>query len=213
MEKPKTTKLVTHIAECMVVYADAIPAVLALEALHKQVLPFLLRRLKEDVLNDLPPKIIQDYYCELSDLQRYLYDDFAKSKGGVSATDMVKTNTAGEGQRHIFQSLQYLRKLCNHPALVLKDKDAIDAALRHVPGGTKTLLNDIQHAPKLQALRSGALQFYDLLNGYVTHVGNFFSTVALVRHHPLQKSIKARWRTIPRVTNRSRSIESSSFVR
>ena len=42
---------------------------LALEALHKQVLPFLLRRLKEDVLNDLPPKIIQDYYCELSDIQ------------------------------------------------------------------------------------------------------------------------------------------------
>ena len=42
---------------------------LALEALHKQVLPFLLRRLKEDVLNDLPPKIIQDYYCELSEIQ------------------------------------------------------------------------------------------------------------------------------------------------
>lgn len=42
---------------------------LALEALHKQVLPFLLRRLKEDVLHDLPPKIIQDYYSDLSDLQ------------------------------------------------------------------------------------------------------------------------------------------------
>lgn len=32
---------------------------LALEQLHKQVLPFLLRRVKEDVLHDLPPKIIQ----------------------------------------------------------------------------------------------------------------------------------------------------------
>jgi TATA-binding protein-associated factor len=42
---------------------------LALESLHKQLLPFLLRRLKEDVLNDLPPKIIQDYYCDLSDIQ------------------------------------------------------------------------------------------------------------------------------------------------
>ena len=40
-----------------------------MEALHKQTLPFLLRRLKEDVLQDLPPKIIQDYYCELSPLQ------------------------------------------------------------------------------------------------------------------------------------------------
>lgn len=40
-----------------------------MEALHRQVLPFLLRRMKEDVLQDLPPKIIQDYYCVLSPLQ------------------------------------------------------------------------------------------------------------------------------------------------
>ena len=42
---------------------------LAMEALRRQVLPFILRRLKEDVLHDLPPKIIQDYYCDLSPLQ------------------------------------------------------------------------------------------------------------------------------------------------
>ncbi len=40
-----------------------------MEALHRQVLPFLLRRIKEDVLQDLPPKIIQDYQCDLSPLQ------------------------------------------------------------------------------------------------------------------------------------------------
>lgn len=42
---------------------------LAMEALHRQVLPFLLRRMKEDVLQDLPPKIIQDYHCDPSPLQ------------------------------------------------------------------------------------------------------------------------------------------------
>ncbi|KAF8520167.1 SNF2 chromatin remodeling protein [Hysterangium stoloniferum] len=129
-------------------------AALALEALHKQVLPFLLRRLKEDVLDDLPPKIIQDYYCELSDLQKRLYDDFAQSKANNIASDAVKTGESA-GQQHVFQSLQYLRKLCNHPALVLKDNlSAIDDILQTVQGkGEKSSLHDLQHAPKLQALR------------------------------------------------------------
>ena len=42
---------------------------LAIEALHKQVLPFMLRRMKDDVLQDLPPKIIQDYFCNFSPIQ------------------------------------------------------------------------------------------------------------------------------------------------
>ncbi|KAH9857622.1 SNF2 chromatin remodeling protein [Lenzites betulinus] len=131
-------------------------AALALEALHKQVLPFLLRRLKEDVLHDLPPKIIQDYYCELSELQKFLYDDFSKSSAKMEVEDVVRSHKEKDGeQQHIFQSLQYLRKLCNHPALVLKsDKQAIKEALAN--SGVRSSsgdLTDIQHAPKLLALR------------------------------------------------------------
>lgn len=133
-------------------------AALALEALHKQVLPFLLRRLKEDVLNDLPPKIIQDYYCELSEVQKLLYDDFSKSDAKVEVEGVIQSTTSGksekdDGHQHVFQSLQYLRKLCNHPSLVLKtNNDAVAAALAKV-GCSVDSLSDIQHAPKLQALR------------------------------------------------------------
>jgi len=48
-----------------------------------QVLPFMLRRTKTEVLSDLPPKIIQDFMCDLSPLQQRLYNDFAaKQKAG-----------------------------------------------------------------------------------------------------------------------------------
>jgi TATA-binding protein-associated factor len=41
------------------------------------VLPFLLRRLKENVLDDLPPKIIQDIHCDLTAVQHKLYESAA----------------------------------------------------------------------------------------------------------------------------------------
>ncbi|EEB93587.1 hypothetical protein MPER_07728, partial [Moniliophthora perniciosa FA553] len=55
-------------------------------------------------------------------------------------------------QQHVFQSLQYLRKLCNHPALVLKNAEAVSTALNKV-GAKAEGLNDIHHAPKLLALK------------------------------------------------------------
>lgn len=146
----------SHLNASYNVHQSLLAAALALEALHKQVLPFLLRRLKEDVLHDLPPKIIQDYYCELSEMQKYLYDDFSKSQARVVVEDVIQStqpSKGGGGQQHVFQSLQYLRKLCNHPALVLKsDTQAINAALAKA-GGQTDGLKDIQHAPKLLALR------------------------------------------------------------
>ncbi|KAI8979025.1 hypothetical protein BDB01DRAFT_852241 [Pilobolus umbonatus] len=127
---------------------------LALEALHKQVLPFLLRRLKEDVLHDLPPKIIQDYYCELSDLQKSLYDEFSKSQVKTSVEqDLGRSENTSKGATHIFQALQYLRRLCNHPLLVVNDKYPNYNKVQQFLTRTNTSLHDIHNAPKLLALK------------------------------------------------------------
>ncbi|GAA5949726.1 hypothetical protein JCM21900_003274 [Sporobolomyces salmonicolor] len=126
---------------------------LALEALHKQVLPFLLRRLKEDVLDDLPPKIIQDYYVELSPLQKQLYDDFSSSQAKQAVTSELTSTSAAQKPQHVFQALQYLRKLVNHPALVFKpEMPQHQAALAKVSSG-EPAIRDVNHAPKLGALR------------------------------------------------------------
>lgn len=124
---------------------------LAVEALHKQVLPFLLRRLKEEVLNDLPPKILQNYYCDLSDLQRKLFQDFIKKEGDKVKSLAGSADTAGK--QHIFQALQYMRKLCNSPAMVFKESHPQYEALTAQLAKEKTTLRDPIHAPKLGALR------------------------------------------------------------
>ncbi|KAF1958260.1 hypothetical protein CC80DRAFT_559169 [Byssothecium circinans] len=124
---------------------------LAIEALHKQVLPFLLRRLKEEVLDDLPPKIIQNYYCDLSDLQRKLFEDFTKKEGREIQSKAGAADR--ESKQHIFQALQYMKKLCNSPAMVIKPThkqyDATQAYLKK----NHTSLEDVAHAPKLNALK------------------------------------------------------------
>lgn len=156
--------------------SDKEAATLALEALHKQIVPFLLRRLKEDVLNDLPPKIIQDVECELSDVQKKLYDEFIKSKDRESVEDaLVETARKGKNdngdddvgsgggdddddddklpQQHVFQKLQYLRKLANHPSLVLDPAVPAQKKLLDQVNASRGTLAGLIHAPKLQALR------------------------------------------------------------
>ncbi|KAL9101790.1 MAG: hypothetical protein Q9163_002986 [Psora crenata] len=124
---------------------------LAIEALHKQILPFLLRRLKEEVLDDLPPKILQNYYCDLSDLQKKLFEDFARTER-KTITEEAGSETK-EAKQHIFQALQYMRKLCNSPALVVKEDHKQYSAIQSSLARQNSSLRDPAHAPKLTALR------------------------------------------------------------
>lgn len=126
---------------------------LALEVLHKQVLPFLLRRLKEDVLSDLPPKIIQDYYCDLSDLQRTLYESFIKKEKSSVVNAFGHDGKNQPEKQHVFQALQYMRKLCNHPALVMNPNHPLYEQVNQTLRAKHQSLRDIEHAPKLQALK------------------------------------------------------------
>ncbi|XP_043911576.1 TATA-binding protein-associated factor 172 [Protopterus annectens] len=164
---------------------DQEAGVLAMEALHRQVLPFLLRRMKEDVLQDLPPKIIQDYYCSLSILQIQLYEDFAKSRAKCDVDETLSSCATEENEKpklkatgHVFQALQYLRKLCNHPALVLTVQHPEYRRIVEHLAAHNSSLHDIQHAPKLSALKQLLLDC-GLGSGVTTDGG----TEAVVAQH------------------------------
>ncbi|OXV10057.1 hypothetical protein Egran_02181 [Elaphomyces granulatus] len=124
---------------------------LAIEALHKQVLPFLLRRLKEEVLNDLPPKILQNYYCDPSDLQMKLFEDFTKKEQKDLTQKMGSSEKSAK--EHIFQALQYMRRLCNSPALVIKEGHKQYEEVQKWLTVKRSNIRDVSHAPKLSALR------------------------------------------------------------
>lgn len=116
---------------------DAAPADIAigmekLKLLHQQVLPFILRREKEQVLTELPPKVITRIPCPMSSIQEDLYNRFCsdpKGKLSISTIDrMINTKHEPETENtpafntETFRALLYLRLLCTHPWLVKPTK-------------------------------------------------------------------------------------------
>ncbi|MEB3205972.1 MAG: SNF2-related protein [Vampirovibrionales bacterium] len=85
--------------------------------LKKQVFPFILRRMKQDVAKDLPPKIENVAYCELTDDQRQRYLDILEETRNEVFNAINKDGVQGS-QRSIFTALTRLRQLCCHPQLL-----------------------------------------------------------------------------------------------
>ena len=103
-----------------------------LKLLHQQVLPFILRREKEQVLKELPPKIITRIPCPMSTIQEDLYHRFCSDQQGkqsISSLDkIVNTTHPSDANKssmlspEVLKSLLYLRLLCTHPWLVRANK-------------------------------------------------------------------------------------------
>ena len=93
----------------------------ALDELRKKVSCFMLRRTKEKVLTELPPKVEQTVSCELEEAQNVLYQEIlANVKTNIFQT--VKEKGFSKSHIHILAGLTKLRQVCNHPALLLKDE-------------------------------------------------------------------------------------------
>ena len=63
----------------------------ALKSLKKRIAPFILRRTKQDVLKDLPPKVIQDFECEMTETQQTVHSYIDKVYPISQITKSVET--------------------------------------------------------------------------------------------------------------------------
>nr|WP_302600108.1 DEAD/DEAH box helicase [uncultured Cellulosilyticum sp.] len=88
--------------------------------LKKMIAPFIMRRLKKDVLKELPDKTETVIYNTMEDMQRKLYTaHLAEAKQEIEQE--LKTRGAGRSHIKMLALLTRLRQLCCHPALYLQD--------------------------------------------------------------------------------------------
>ncbi len=83
--------------------------------------PFLLRRTKEQVVADLPPKVEQTLYCELESEQRKLYDEL-REHYRQALLKRIEREGIQRAKIQILEALLRLRQAAIHPGLLDKQR-------------------------------------------------------------------------------------------
>ncbi len=86
----------------------------AIYQLRKKIYPFILRRLKKDVLADLPDKIEQTLFIEMSAPQQKLYNE-RRSFYKAAIENSIATKGLQQSRFFIFQALSELRQIASTP--------------------------------------------------------------------------------------------------
>ncbi|MDI6735974.1 MAG: SNF2-related protein [bacterium] len=86
----------------------------ALQELKKKIYPFILRRVKKDVVTDLPDKIEQTLFVEMSPEQKIFYEQRRRFYHQAVKTQIAQ-NGITKSQFFIFQALTELRQIASIP--------------------------------------------------------------------------------------------------
>lgn len=91
-----------------------------LKILKTLINPFVLRRTKSQVAKDLPDKIEQVIYCDMSEEQEKTYEE-VKSQYRNELLQAIKEQGFNKSKLTIIQGLTKLRQLANHPRMVQEE--------------------------------------------------------------------------------------------
>lgn len=145
------------------------------QRLRQQISPFILRRLKDAVGKDLPPKVEMDLICPITDLQRSTYQGLLAegldSLGGDLQAAMQTQSM------HFFSLLTRLRQACCDPGLI----PGVEADLMQ-SGKVQTLLVHLEEALNGDGARKVVVfsQFVQLLRRLKPVLKKTFPKVALL---------------------------------
>lgn len=88
----------------------------AIEELKKKIYPFILRRVKKEVLKDLPDKIEKTLFIGMNPEQKKLYEERRAYYYGM-INSQIKSQGLGKAQFYILQALNELRQLTSCPEM------------------------------------------------------------------------------------------------
>ncbi|MDK0709658.1 DEAD/DEAH box helicase [Clostridium perfringens] len=91
-----------------------------LSELKSLITPFILRRLKEDVLSELPEKLEKKYLVEMKGKQKPLYSFYVKAIKN-QLNENKSSEKSGRDKINLFAYLTKLREICLDPSLVVPE--------------------------------------------------------------------------------------------
>ena len=122
--------------------------------LHELLRPFMLRRVKSEVLDQLPEKVEKIVRCELSSWQKELYKQISKKAVAENSTGFA--DQGQQNSRGLNNVVMQLRKVCNHPYLFSPEGYHINENI--IRSSAKFELLD-RMLPKLKAAGHRVLMF------------------------------------------------------
>ena len=123
--------------------------------LHELLRPFMLRRVKSEVLDQLPEKVEKILRCDLSSWQKELYSQISK-KAVAENSGLLEQGEAQPVSRGLNNAVMQLRKVCNHPYLFSPEGYHINEKI--IRSSAKVELLD-RMLPKLKAAGHRVLMF------------------------------------------------------
>jgi len=114
---------------------------LVAQELQRLVNPFILRRTKEKVAKELPDKIEDIIYCEMSPAQRKVYDAY-RNHYRDKVLKQIKKEGIAKSKFMVLEALTRLRQICDSPALLnddainTTDSVKIDEIVAHITDKT-----------------------------------------------------------------------------
>ena len=129
-----------------------------LERLKKMIEPFVLRRIKKEVLTELPDKTISVLYNEMQEEQQKVYLAYL-AKARKEINDEIKANGFESSQIKILALLMRLRQICCHPKLFLQNYEGESSKLTQC---IELIKNTVESGHKI-LLFSGYTSMFEMI--------------------------------------------------